>query len=207
MRFNMGSDGECDEVDDLPSSRGNQWKGPISRKASQTSVYLQEWDIPFEQLDLGELIGKVRNLSECISTQVWVLRGRYIKCLIGARAAGVGCTRVGGTVRSPSVCSRLTATIRTIWSSSKRKWWTTGRPGMRTWSSSWVPAWLHPIWPSSQGKNTHLRLDSASWFQPGKYHFSPLTAASVKGGRCTRLSETLKTLWILIRPDKLLRRL
>lgn len=70
MRFNMGSDGECDEVDDLPSSRGNQWKGPISRKASQTSVYLQEWDIPFEQLDLGELIGKVRNLSECISTQV-----------------------------------------------------------------------------------------------------------------------------------------
>lgn len=59
MRFNMGSDGECDELDDLPSSRGNQWKGPISRKASQTSVYLQEWDIPFEQLDLGELIGKV----------------------------------------------------------------------------------------------------------------------------------------------------
>ncbi|GLD47019.1 kinase suppressor of Ras 1 isoform X1 [Lates japonicus] len=49
-----------DELDDLPSSRGNQWKGPISRKASQTSVYLQEWDIPFEQLDLGELIGKGR---------------------------------------------------------------------------------------------------------------------------------------------------
>ncbi|RVE63623.1 hypothetical protein OJAV_G00138180 [Oryzias javanicus] len=54
------SDGECDELDDLPSSRGNQWKGPISRKPSQTSVYLQEWDIPFEQLDLGELIGKGR---------------------------------------------------------------------------------------------------------------------------------------------------
>ncbi|KAK3521229.1 hypothetical protein QTP70_001038 [Hemibagrus guttatus] len=36
------------------------WKGPVSRKASQTSVYLQEWDIPFEQLDLGELIGKGR---------------------------------------------------------------------------------------------------------------------------------------------------
>lgn len=62
IRMNMGSDGECDELDDLPNSRGNQWKGPISRKASQTSVYLQEWDIPFEQLDLGELIGKVRNL-------------------------------------------------------------------------------------------------------------------------------------------------
>ncbi|XP_029028848.1 kinase suppressor of Ras 1 isoform X3 [Betta splendens] len=62
MRMNMGSDGELegDELDDLPSSRGNQWKGPIYRKPSQTSVYLQEWDIPFEQLDLGELIGKGR---------------------------------------------------------------------------------------------------------------------------------------------------
>nr|XP_043898133.1 kinase suppressor of Ras 1 isoform X2 [Solea senegalensis] len=62
MRINMGSDGELDgdELDDLPNSRGNQWKGPISRKGSQTSVYLQEWDIPFEQLDLGELIGKGR---------------------------------------------------------------------------------------------------------------------------------------------------
>lgn len=61
MRMNVGSDGECDDLDDLPGSRGNGWKGPISRKASQTSVYLQEWDIPYEQLDLGELIGKVRN--------------------------------------------------------------------------------------------------------------------------------------------------
>ncbi|XP_028322766.1 kinase suppressor of Ras 1 isoform X3 [Gouania willdenowi] len=59
IRMNVGSDGECDELEDLPS-RGNQWKGPISRKVSQTSVYLQEWDIPFEQLDLGELIGKGR---------------------------------------------------------------------------------------------------------------------------------------------------
>uniref|UniRef100_A0A8B9GYK7 Kinase suppressor of ras 1a n=1 Tax=Astyanax mexicanus TaxID=7994 RepID=A0A8B9GYK7_ASTMX len=61
--LNGGSDGECegDELDDLPSARGSQhWKGPIARKASQTSVYLQEWDIPFEQLDLGELIGKGR---------------------------------------------------------------------------------------------------------------------------------------------------
>ncbi|MFT7803336.1 kinase suppressor of Ras 1-like isoform X3 [Arapaima gigas] len=56
------SDGEADgdELDDLPSPRGGRWKGPISRKASQTSVYLQEWDIPFEQLELGELIGKGR---------------------------------------------------------------------------------------------------------------------------------------------------
>lgn len=61
MRMNMISDGEYDELDDLPTSRGNQWKCPISRKPSQTSVYLQEWDIPFEQLDLGELIGKVRH--------------------------------------------------------------------------------------------------------------------------------------------------
>ncbi|XP_056593314.1 kinase suppressor of Ras 1 isoform X1 [Triplophysa dalaica] len=61
--LNAGSEGECegDELDDLPSTRGGtHWKGPISRKASQTSVYLQEWDIPFEQLDLGELIGKGR---------------------------------------------------------------------------------------------------------------------------------------------------
>ncbi|XP_001919049.4 kinase suppressor of Ras 1 isoform X1 [Danio rerio] len=60
--LNGGSEGECegDELDDLPSARGGHWKGPISRKASQTSVYLQEWDIPFEQLDLGELIGKGR---------------------------------------------------------------------------------------------------------------------------------------------------
>ncbi|XP_075993772.1 kinase suppressor of Ras 1-like isoform X2 [Genypterus blacodes] len=58
---------ECDEdeLEELPSQicrRGaiGRWRGPISRKASQTSVYLQEWDIPYEQLDLGELIGKGR---------------------------------------------------------------------------------------------------------------------------------------------------
>uniref|UniRef100_A0A8C7FGS3 non-specific serine/threonine protein kinase n=1 Tax=Oncorhynchus kisutch TaxID=8019 RepID=A0A8C7FGS3_ONCKI len=60
------SNGECDgdEIEDLPSYRGglagSQSRGPISRKASQTSVYLQEWDIPYEQLELGELIGKGR---------------------------------------------------------------------------------------------------------------------------------------------------
>ncbi|XP_016320655.1 kinase suppressor of Ras 1-like [Sinocyclocheilus anshuiensis] len=56
-----GSDDESegDEVDDLPNCRG-YWKDHISRKASQTSVYLQEWDVPFEQLELGELIGKGR---------------------------------------------------------------------------------------------------------------------------------------------------
>ena len=30
------------------------------RKASQTSIFLQEWDIPFEQLEIGELIGTGR---------------------------------------------------------------------------------------------------------------------------------------------------
>nr|XP_057925598.1 kinase suppressor of Ras 2 isoform X5 [Doryrhamphus excisus] len=30
------------------------------RKASQTSIFLQEWDIPFEQLEMGEMIGKGR---------------------------------------------------------------------------------------------------------------------------------------------------
>ncbi|XP_037736252.2 kinase suppressor of Ras 1 isoform X7 [Chelonia mydas] len=48
-----------DELDDLPSKRPH-WKGVISRKASQTSVYLQEWDIPFEQIELGEPIGQGR---------------------------------------------------------------------------------------------------------------------------------------------------
>ncbi|XP_054475100.1 kinase suppressor of Ras 1-like isoform X2 [Anoplopoma fimbria] len=57
----------CDEdgLEDLPASicrRGaiGRWRNPICRKASQTSVYLQEWDIPYEQLQLGELIGKGR---------------------------------------------------------------------------------------------------------------------------------------------------
>uniref|UniRef100_A0A4W5MPQ9 non-specific serine/threonine protein kinase n=1 Tax=Hucho hucho TaxID=62062 RepID=A0A4W5MPQ9_9TELE len=60
------SNGECDgdELEDLPSypgrMDGGRWRGPISRNASQTSVYLQEWDIPYEQLELGELIGKGR---------------------------------------------------------------------------------------------------------------------------------------------------
>ncbi|ELV09937.1 Kinase suppressor of Ras 1 [Tupaia chinensis] len=48
-----------DEVDDLPSSR-RPWRGPISRKASQTSVYLQEWDIPFEQVGLVGPFGQGR---------------------------------------------------------------------------------------------------------------------------------------------------
>lgn len=69
---------ECDEdgLEDLPSSicrRGavGRWRDPISHKASQTSVYLQEWDIPYEQLQLGELIGKVnRHLTQTHSILV-----------------------------------------------------------------------------------------------------------------------------------------
>ncbi len=115
MRMNVGSDGECDELDDLPSSRGNQWKGPISRKASQTSVYLQEWDIPFEQLDLGELIGKVRNLTRtCSKISIRLRKGTFADAVCPRRAAGAKCIRVVGTERWLFDFLRLTATIRTI---------------------------------------------------------------------------------------------
>ncbi|KAM8904648.1 kinase suppressor of Ras 1-like isoform 2-T2 [Spinachia spinachia] len=57
----------CDEdgLKDLPVTTQchravGRWRSPIRRKASQTSVYLQEWDIPFEQLQLREMIGKGR---------------------------------------------------------------------------------------------------------------------------------------------------
>lgn len=50
-----------DGLEDLPLSMCRpRPRGLVSRMASQTSVYLQEWDIPYEQLQLGELIGKVR---------------------------------------------------------------------------------------------------------------------------------------------------
>lgn len=53
-----------DGLEELPSSisrhrRVERLRAPISRHVSQTSVYLQEWDIPYEQLQLGELVGKV----------------------------------------------------------------------------------------------------------------------------------------------------
>ncbi len=90
IRMKVGSDGECDELDDLPSSRGNQWKGPISRKASQTSVYLQEWDIPFEQLDLGELIGKARNLTQMLTVYVSYSEKALLLKLLFVRAGPLG---------------------------------------------------------------------------------------------------------------------
>ncbi|XP_034024508.1 kinase suppressor of Ras 1-like isoform X1 [Thalassophryne amazonica] len=54
-----------DRLEELPTSicrRGaiGRWRSPTARKASQTSIYLQEWDIPYEQLQLDELIGKGR---------------------------------------------------------------------------------------------------------------------------------------------------
>ncbi|NXL33688.1 KSR1 Kinase, partial [Glaucidium brasilianum] len=48
-----------DEVEDLPNRRPHL-QGMIYRKPSQTSVYLQEWDIPFEQIELGDPIGQGR---------------------------------------------------------------------------------------------------------------------------------------------------
>ncbi|XP_077466731.1 kinase suppressor of Ras 1-like isoform X2 [Stigmatopora argus] len=54
-----------DELQDLPPSicrrrTVGRWRRAINRKASQTSIYLKEWDIPYEELHLGELIGKGR---------------------------------------------------------------------------------------------------------------------------------------------------
>ncbi|XP_056612327.1 kinase suppressor of Ras 1 isoform X2 [Triplophysa dalaica] len=54
-----GDESEDDELDDLPSC-GRYGKDYISRKSSDTSQYLQEWDVPFKQLELRELIGKGR---------------------------------------------------------------------------------------------------------------------------------------------------
>ncbi|XP_072312461.1 kinase suppressor of Ras 1-like isoform X2 [Eucyclogobius newberryi] len=48
-----------DGLDELPPTR-RRFGGNIHRKASQTSVYLQEWNIPYEQLQLEELVGKGR---------------------------------------------------------------------------------------------------------------------------------------------------
>ncbi|XP_056296633.1 kinase suppressor of Ras 1-like isoform X2 [Pseudoliparis swirei] len=54
--------GAEDGLEELPASicrRGaNGRRRGICRKVSQNSIYLQEWDIPYEQLQLGELIGK-----------------------------------------------------------------------------------------------------------------------------------------------------
>lgn len=80
---------ECDEdgLEDLPSSPicrrsdAGHWRGPITRKVSQTSVYLQEWDIPYEQLQLGELIGKVKTVMSYFSNSISLLKS--VACVEG----------------------------------------------------------------------------------------------------------------------------
>ncbi|XP_062890299.1 kinase suppressor of Ras 2 isoform X2 [Mobula hypostoma] len=52
------SDGSEDDFEEMNLSLLSARNFP--RKASQTSIFLQEWDIPFEQLEIGELIGKGR---------------------------------------------------------------------------------------------------------------------------------------------------
>ncbi|KAM9801207.1 kinase suppressor of Ras 1-like [Neosynchiropus ocellatus] len=59
------AEGDEDGLEELPvsiSRRGvaGHLRGHVSRQASQASVYLQEWDIPYGQLQLEELIGKGR---------------------------------------------------------------------------------------------------------------------------------------------------
>ncbi|XP_062814796.1 kinase suppressor of Ras 2 isoform X3 [Anolis carolinensis] len=55
----QGNDEEYeDEFDEMNLSLLSARNFP--RKASQTSIFLQEWDIPFEQLEIGDLIGKGR---------------------------------------------------------------------------------------------------------------------------------------------------
>ncbi|XP_060929260.1 kinase suppressor of Ras 1-like [Limanda limanda] len=57
-------EGDEDGLEDLPSAicrrTAGRRRGGFSRNISQNSIYLQEWDIPYEQLQLGELIGKGR---------------------------------------------------------------------------------------------------------------------------------------------------
>uniref|UniRef100_A0A8C5LS68 non-specific serine/threonine protein kinase n=1 Tax=Leptobrachium leishanense TaxID=445787 RepID=A0A8C5LS68_9ANUR len=49
------SEDDFEEMNHLLLSARN-----FPRKASQTSIFLQEWDIPYEQLEIGEMIGKGR---------------------------------------------------------------------------------------------------------------------------------------------------
>uniref|UniRef100_A0A673BGE1 Kinase suppressor of ras 1 n=1 Tax=Sphaeramia orbicularis TaxID=375764 RepID=A0A673BGE1_9TELE len=56
-------EGGGDGLEDLPPPHPISRRGAVGRwrgGPSQASIYLQEWDIPYEQLQLGELIGKGR---------------------------------------------------------------------------------------------------------------------------------------------------
>lgn len=72
-----------------------------------------------------------------------------------------------------------------------------------------APPHLAIITRWAQKYQTHLEndLNPNTCFHLELNPFFSLPTVSVKGGHCIQLSETLKTLWILIRQDKLLRRL
>lgn len=53
-----GNDEDSDEFEEMNLSLLSARN--FLRKGSQTSIFLQEWDIPFEQLEIGEMIGKGR---------------------------------------------------------------------------------------------------------------------------------------------------
>ncbi|XP_062399824.1 LOW QUALITY PROTEIN: kinase suppressor of Ras 2 [Sardina pilchardus] len=55
---NDEADDSADEFEEMNLSLLSARNFP--RKGSQTSIFLQEWDIPFEQLEIGELIGNGR---------------------------------------------------------------------------------------------------------------------------------------------------
>uniref|UniRef100_A0A8C2CW67 Kinase suppressor of ras 2 n=1 Tax=Cyprinus carpio TaxID=7962 RepID=A0A8C2CW67_CYPCA len=55
---NDEAEGSADEFEEMNLSLLSARNFP--RKASQTSIFLQEWDIPMEQLEMGKLIGKGR---------------------------------------------------------------------------------------------------------------------------------------------------
>ncbi|XP_073696211.1 kinase suppressor of Ras 2 [Garra rufa] len=55
---NDEAEGSPDEFEEMNLSLLSARNFP--RKASQTSIFLQEWDIPMEQVEIGELIGKGR---------------------------------------------------------------------------------------------------------------------------------------------------
>uniref|UniRef100_A0A673NN09 non-specific serine/threonine protein kinase n=1 Tax=Sinocyclocheilus rhinocerous TaxID=307959 RepID=A0A673NN09_9TELE len=55
---NDEAEGSADEFEEMNLSLLSARNFP--RKASQTSIFLQEWDIPMEQVEIGELIGKGR---------------------------------------------------------------------------------------------------------------------------------------------------
>lgn len=70
------------------------------------------------------------------------------------------------------------------------------------------PSHHHQVWAGTSNTPRKMVLNPKSMFLIFKsIFFFSLPTVSVKGGHCIQLLETLKTLWILIRRDKSLRRL